>query len=121
MANKTRSEARIRRHKRVRKHIYGTPERPRLSIFRSLSEIYAQVIDDKGGSTLACASSIDHDLRSKLDGKTKTEQARMVGQLVAERAKTKGINTVVFDRGGFRYVGRVKELADAARQAGLEF
>lgn len=121
MANKSRSEARIRRHTRVRKHINGTTERPRLSVFRSLSEIYAQVIDDKVGVTLACASSIDHDLRSKIDGKTKTEQARMVGQLVAERAKAKGINTVVFDRGGFRYVGRVKELADAARQAGLEF
>jgi len=121
MANKTRSEARIRRHIRVRKHISGTPGRPRLSVFRSLSEIYAKVIDDKAGVTLACASSIDHDLRAKLDGKTKTEQARMVGQLVAERAKAKGIQTVVFDRGGFRYVGRVKELADAARQAGLEF
>jgi large subunit ribosomal protein L18 len=121
MANKSRSEARIRRHTRVRKHIIGTPERPRLNVFRSLSEIYAQVIDDKAGATIAAASSIDHELREKLEGKTKTEQARMVGQLVAERAKNKGINTVVFDRGGFRYVGRVKELADAARQAGLEF
>jgi large subunit ribosomal protein L18 len=121
MAKLTRAESRNRRHRRVRKHITGTVERPRLNIFRSEAEIYAQVIDDQAGHTLAAASSIDHELRAKMDGKTKTEQARLVGELVAERAKGKGISTVVFDRGGFRYIGRVKALADGARQAGLEF
>ncbi len=121
MAKLTRSESRLRRHRRVRKHVSGTPERPRLNVFRSEQEIYAQVIDDKAGYTLAAASSIDHDLREKVAGMNKTEQARLVGQLVAERAKNKGISQVVFDRGGYRYIGRVKALADAARQAGLEF
>jgi large subunit ribosomal protein L18 len=121
MAKLTRAESRIRRHRRVRKHINGTPECPRLSVFRSEAEIYAQVIDDKAGQTLAAASSIDHELREKLTGKNKTEQARLVGQLVAERAKGKGISQVVFDRGGFRYIGRVKALADGARESGLEF
>jgi len=121
MAKLSRAEQRIRRHRRVRKHISGTQERPRLNVFRSEAEIYAQVIDDQSGHTLVAASSIDHELRAKLDGKTKTEQARMVGQLVAERAKTKGITEVVFDRGGFRYIGRVKALADGARETGLNF
>jgi len=121
MAKLSRAESRIRRHRRVRMHIIGTSDRPRLNIFRSEAEIYAQVIDDKAGQTLASASSIDHDAREKLSGKTKTEQARLVGQLVAERAKNKGITTVVFDRGGFRYIGRVKALADGARESGLEF
>ena len=121
MAKLTRAESRNRRHRRVRKHITGTQERPRLNIFRSDAEIYAQVIDDKAGHTLAAASSIDHDLREKLTGKNKTEQARLVGQLVAERAKSKGISQVIFDRGGFRYIGRVKALADGARESGLDF
>jgi large subunit ribosomal protein L18 len=121
MAKLTRAEQRIRRHRRVRKHIEGTPECPRLNIYRSEAEIYAQVIDDHAGHTLAAASSIDHEIRGKMDGKTKTEQARLVGQLVAERAKTKGVTRVVFDRGGFRYIGRVKALADGARETGLEF
>lgn len=121
MAKLSRSESRIRRHKRVRKYVIGTPDRPRLNVFRSESEIYAQVIDDKAGHTLAAASTIDHELRAKVDGKTKTEQAQLVGQLVAERAKTKGVTQVVFDRGGYRYIGRVKALADGARQGGLEF
>ncbi|HHY87713.1 MAG TPA: 50S ribosomal protein L18 [Chloroflexi bacterium] len=121
MAKKSRTEARIRRHRRVRKYISGTAERPRLAVFRSLAEIYAQVIDDTAGTTLAAASTIDRALRAKMDGLTKTEQARLVGQAVAERAKEKGITTVVFDRGGFRYIGRVKALADGAREAGLEF
>ena len=121
MAKLSRSEARIRRHNRVRKHISGTPERPRLAVFRSLSDIYAQVIDDEAGNTLVSASSIDHALRAKMSGLTKTEQAKIVGQAVAERAKEKGIDTVVFDRGGFRYIGRVKALADAARESGLKF
>jgi large subunit ribosomal protein L18 len=121
MAKLTRAESRIRRHRRVRKHISGTTDVPRLSVFRSEAEIYAQVIDDAAGTTLAAASSIDHEIREKVTGKTKTEQARLVGQLVAERAKNKGINQVVFDRGGFRYIGRVKALADGARETGLQF
>jgi large subunit ribosomal protein L18 len=121
MAKINRAESRIRRHRRVRKHIVGTNERPRLNIYRSEAEIYAQVIDDNAGHTLAAASSIDHELRGKLDGKTKTEQARLVGQTVGERAKNKGVTQVIFDRGGFRYIGRVKALADGARESGLEF
>lgn len=121
MANKSRSEARIKRHERVRKTVSGTPERPRLNVFRSVAEIYAQVVDDKAGVTLASASTIDTALRAKMSGLKKTEQARLVGQAVAERAKEKGITTVVFDRGGFRYMGRVKALAEGARQSGLEF
>ena len=121
MAKLTRAESRIRRHRRVRKHIIGTPDRPRLNIFRSEAEIYAQVIDDEAGHTLASASSIDGDIRTNLVGKTKTEQARLVGQAVAERAKTKGVSQVIFDRGGFRYIGRVKALADGAPEAGLDF
>ncbi len=121
MAKLSRSEARIRRHKRVRKFISGTAERPRLAVYRSLAEIYAQVIDDGAGRTLAAASTLDRELRDKLAGKTKTEQARLVGELVGKRASEKGIRKVVFDRGGFRYIGRVKSLADGARESGLEF
>lgn len=121
MAKLSRAESRVRRHLRVRKHINGTTECPRLNIFRSEAEIYAQVIDDQAGHTLAAASSIDHEIREKVTGKTKTEQARLVGNLVAERAKNKGISKVVFDRGGFRYIGRVKALADGARESGLDF
>ncbi len=121
MAKTSRNEARIRRHSRVRKHLSGTSDRPRLCVFRSLSGIYAQVIDDQAGRTLAAASNIDHELQPQLKGLSKTEQAQKVGTLIAERAKAKGISTVVFDRGGFRYIGRVKALADAAREAGLQF
>jgi large subunit ribosomal protein L18 len=121
MAKLSRSEARIRRHRRVRKHVSGTPDRPRLAVFRSLAETYAQVIDDEAGHTLVAASSIDHELREKLQGMTKTEKARLVGELVGRRAIEKGIRQVVFDRGGFKYIGRVKALADGARAAGLEF
>ena len=121
MAEKTRSAARIRRHTRVRKNVFGTTERPRLSVFRSLNEIYAQVIDDVAGHTLVSASTVDAELRGKASGLKKAEQARLVGKTVAERAKSKGINAVVFDRGGFRYMGRVKALADGAREGGLEF
>jgi len=118
---KTRTEARVRRHLRVRKKISGTPEMPRLNVYRSLAEIYAQVIDDEAGRTLASASSIDHDLRAELVGKKKSDQARLVGKALADRAKAKGIRKVVFDRGGYRYIGRVKALADGAREGGLEF
>ena len=121
MGKLSRSEARLRRHKRVRLSVAGTPARPRLCVFRSLTEIYVQVIDDEAGQTLVAASTIDHELREKTKDLTKVEQARLVGQLVAERAIQKGIKLVVFDRGGYRYFGRVKALADAARQAGLEF
>lgn len=121
MAVKNRATARIRRHARVRKYISGTPERPRLSVFRSLTGIYAQVIDDSAGKTLASASSIDKELRGKMKGLKKVEQARLVGEAVAERAKEAGVTSVVFDRGGFRYTGRVKALADAAREGGLQF
>jgi large subunit ribosomal protein L18 len=118
---KSRSVARIRRHVRVRKHVSGNASRPRLNVFRSLAEIYAQVIDDESGQTLASASSIDHDLRVKMESLKKTEQARLVGLTVAERAKTKGISKVVFDRGGYQYIGRIKALADGAREGGLDF
>jgi large subunit ribosomal protein L18 len=121
MTKKTRAESRIRRHERVRKTVQGTPDRPRISVFRSLAEIYAQVIDDEAGNTLAAASSVDHELREKIKGLKKTEQAKLVGELVAKRAMEKGVKQVVFDRGGFRYIGRVKALADGARSAGLDF
>jgi large subunit ribosomal protein L18 len=121
MTKRTRAESRIHRHQRVRLTVHGTPDRPRLNVFRSVEEIYAQVIDDEAGCTLASASSIDHEIREKVASLTKTEQAKAVGDLVAKRALGKGIKQVVFDRGGFRYIGRVKALADAARQAGLDF
>jgi large subunit ribosomal protein L18 len=121
MAKMTRSEARLRRHARVRKHVSGTPARPRLCVFRSLAEIYAQVIDDEAGQTLATASTIDRELRDKVGKLTKTEQAALVGKLVAERALAKGVTEVVFDRGGYKFIGRVKTLADSAREAGLKF
>jgi large subunit ribosomal protein L18 len=121
MARLSRSEARERRHRRVRGNVNGTPERPRLNVFRSLSDIYAQIIDDTAGTTLVSASSLDKELRGGLQGMKKTEQARKVGLALAERAKAKGVDCVVFDRGGYRYSGRVKALADAAREGGLEF
>lgn len=113
--------ARQRRHTRVRKHITGTAERPRLSVYRSLGHIYAQVINDETGSTLVAASTVDKVGRTMAAGKPKIEQAKVVGQLVAERALQAGIEQVVFDRGGFIYRGRVKALADASREAGLQF
>jgi large subunit ribosomal protein L18 len=119
--NQSRSVARERRHARVRKAVQGTPERPRLNVFRSVAEIYAQVIDDEAGRTLVAASSVDSGLREKMQGLKKTEQAKLVGKTLAERAKAQGISCVVFDRGGFRYMGRVKAFADAAREGGLEF
>lgn len=117
----TRSKARQRRHLRVRKRVFGTPERPRLNVFRSLTEIYAQVIDDESGVTMVSASTVDRDLRKEFSGKTKTEQAKQVGEALAKRAKSAGIKQVVFDRSGYRYIGRVKALADGARDGGLQF
>ncbi|HEX5808897.1 MAG TPA: 50S ribosomal protein L18 [Anaerolineales bacterium] len=121
MAKNSRSIARARRHVRVRKNLAGTAERPRLNVFRSISAIYAQVIDDQTGRTLISASSVDRELREKLKGMKKSEQAKLIGQTLAQRAKDKGIGAVVFDRGGYRYSGRVKALADGAREGGLQF
>ena len=111
--------ARLRRHARVRKRVKGTPERPRLSVFRSSRHIYAQVIDDVAGRTIASASTVEADQRGSYGGNV--EAARRVGALVAERAREKGVTAVVFDRGGFQYHGRVHVLAEAAREKGLEF
>jgi large subunit ribosomal protein L18 len=113
--------ARQHRHMRVRKNLSGTPERPRLNVFRSLEHIYVQVIDDTQGVTLITASTIDAEVAAKTQGQNKTEQAKLVGKLVAERALKAGVNEVVFDRGGYKYHGRVKALADASREAGLKF
>jgi large subunit ribosomal protein L18 len=121
MAANSRSVARARRHARVRKKLQGTAERPRLNVFRSLSGIYVQVIDDQSGRTLVSASTVDKDLRGTLKGMKKSEQAKAIGKAVAERAKSKGIDSVVFDRGGYRYIGRIKALADGAREGGLQF
>jgi large subunit ribosomal protein L18 len=115
----SRNEIRLRIHRRIRKKVTGTPERPRLCVFRSLKHIYAQIIDDVHGRTLAAASSAAKS--SGLAGGGNVASAREVGRLIAERAKEKGIRRVVFDRGGYLYHGRVKALADAAREAGLEF
>jgi large subunit ribosomal protein L18 len=116
-----RNEARKRRHARVRQKIAGTADVPRLSVFRSLKHIYAQVIDDDAGSTVASASTLDADVRVQLDGLTKMEQAELVGKRIAEKALSKGVTRVVFDRGGYVYHGRVKALADASRKGGLVF
>ena len=120
MINKKDSNvARVRRHARVRKHLSGTPERPRLCVFRSLNHIYAQIIDDVAGKTLVAASTLDSSLKANYGGNK--EAAKAVGLLIAEKAKDKGITQVVFDRGGFIYHGRVAELANGAREGGLEF
>ena len=118
---KTRREARLRRHRRVRKKVFGTAERPRLSVFRSHKHIYAQIIRDDIGETLAHASTLDPQLRGRLSSTGNVEAAREVGKLIGERALAAGIRKVVFDRGGYLYHGRVKALADGAREAGLEF
>jgi large subunit ribosomal protein L18 len=117
MATKATSDMRKARHARLRKRIQGTPTRPRLAVFRSLQHIYAQIIDDTTGTTLAAASSQEKGL--KVAGNA--EGAKKIGQALAERAKAKGIDAVVFDRGGFRYMGRVASLAEGAREGGLEF
>ncbi|MQG20884.1 MAG: 50S ribosomal protein L18 [SAR202 cluster bacterium] len=112
---------RKRRHIRVRKKVAGTSDRPRLSVFRSANHIYAQVIDDDNGNTIASASTVEADINQQKDGKTKVEIAAIVGKLAGERATEKGVNKVVFDRAGFKYHGRVKALAEGARKAGLDF
>lgn len=122
MINKTdKNQERIVRHKRVRRKVNGTTERPRLSVFRSLNHIYAQVIDDANGVTVASASTLDADVKALIEGKSKSEQAKIVGETVAKRAIEKNITEVVFDRGGYIYIGRVQALADGAREAGLKF
>lgn len=121
MPEVNRRKARMRRHRRVRRKVVGTSERPRLNVYRSLRHIYAQVIDDGQGHTLASASTIDPEVRAQIEGMSKVEQAGVVGKLLAERALDQGIEKVAFDRGGFKYHGRVKALAEAAREAGLEF
>ena len=118
---KDKNKERLIRHKRVRTKVSGTSARPRLNVYRSLNEIYAQIIDDTKGITLTNASSKDKDLIKSLKGKTKSEQAKIVGKTIAEKAIKLGINEVVFDRGGYLYIGRVQALADGAREAGLKF
>lgn len=122
MANKlSKNDIRLRKHDRVRKKISGTPERPRLCVFRSLSNVYAQIIDDTTGTTLVSASTLDEALKGKLAFGGNIEASTAVGKLIAEKATAKGIKQVVFDRGGYVYHGRVKALAEAAREGGLEF
>jgi large subunit ribosomal protein L18 len=121
ITKKSRNEARQKRHQRIRSRLHGTPERPRLCVFRSLKHIYAQVVDDSRGHTLAAASTLDPGLRGDLASLPKSEEAARVGALVAERARAAGVTTVVFDRGGYLYHGRVQRLADAAREGGLVF
>lgn len=117
-----RNEARVRRHIRLRKKLAGTSDRPRLSVYKSLHHIYAQIIDDVQGKTLLSASTVDPEIRSQVDGYGgNVESAKLVGKLIAERAQAKGIKQVVFDRGGYDYHGRVAALAEAARENGLEF
>jgi large subunit ribosomal protein L18 len=121
MARGNKAVARLKRHHRVRGRVFGTADRPRLSVCRSLRHIRAQVIDDERGHTLVAASTLDPELREKLVGLSKTDMSKMVGQLVAERAHQRGVEKVVFDRGGYRYHGRVKALAEGARSGGLQF
>ena len=115
-----KNSVRKKRHDRTRRHILGTAERPRLNVYRSLNHIYAQVIDDEVGRTLAAASTLDAEVKAQLEGKNKKEAANLVGEIVARRALDKGVKEVVFDRGGYLYTGRVAEVAEGARKAGLE-
>lgn len=121
MVEKDRRLGRSRRRMHVRKKVFGTPERPRLNVFRSLRHIYAQVIDDTVGHTLVSASTLDPEVREQIAGLKKTEQARVVGRVLAARALARGVTQVAFDRAGYKYHGRVKALADAAREGGLDF
>ena len=120
-ASKKKYSARKRRHDRVRARVAGTAARPRLNIYRSLDNIYVQVIDDQAGHTLVSASTLDKEVVKQISGKTRVEAAKVVGQVAGERAKKAGIKHVVFDRGGYRYHGRVAAVAEGAREAGIEF
>ncbi len=119
--SKTARAARLRRHLRVRKKVRGTEQRPRLCVYRSLTHIYAQVIDDDRGHTIVAASDVETNARSESKGKPKTDVAKLVGELIGKRAKEQGISSVVFDRGGYQFHGRVEALATGAREAGLKF
>ena len=121
MAKESRTEKRLARHERVRKNLSGTPEKPRLCVYRSLKNISVQIIDDISGTTLAAASTLDKDIKDQLTYGGNKAAAKLVGEAIAKKALEKGIETVAFDRGGFLYHGRVKELADGAREAGLKF
>jgi large subunit ribosomal protein L18 len=121
MAKESRNDRRVKRHERVRKNLYGTPERPRLCVYRSNKNISVQVIDDVNMVTLVSASTLDKELKAEIANGGNKEAAKKVGEAIAKRALAKGIDTVSFDRGGFLYHGRVKELADGAREAGLKF
>ncbi|MGD1996764.1 MAG: 50S ribosomal protein L18 [Anaerolineae bacterium] len=121
MGKRDRRLGRLRRRKHVRKKVFGTPERPRLNVFRSLRHIYAQLIDDTRGHTLVAASTLEPEVHEQIDELSKTEQARVVGEVLAGRALGKGVTRVVFDRAGYKYRGRVKALAEAAREGGLDF
>lgn len=116
-----RNVLRQQRHVRIRREMGGLPERPRLSVFRSLKHIYAQIVDDSKGVTLAAASTLDPEIRGAMKDKKKAEAGMLVGELIAKRAQAKGVKQVVFDRGGYLYHGRIKTLAEAARKAGLQF
>ena len=120
MAKVNRRLMREIRHRRVRKKVVGIPLRPRLNVFRSLNHIYVQLINDSQGHTLVAMSTLDPELRSRIGGMSKTEKAKVVGTMLAEKALSQGIKQVVFDRGGYKYHGRIEALAEAARQAGLE-
>jgi large subunit ribosomal protein L18 len=122
MINKTdKNQERLVRHKRVRGKVFGTNARPRLSVYRSLSQIYAQIIDDEKKITICSASTLDPEVKALIEGKSKTEKAKIVGETIAKRALKNKIKEVVFDRGGYIYIGRVQALADGAREAGLKF
>ena len=121
VSKKSRSEIRIKKHNRMRNRFSGTAERPRLSVFRSNNHMYAQIIDDVAGNTLVAASTLEKDVKAELEKTNNVEAAAYLGTVIAKRAIEKGITTVVFDRGGFIYQGKIQALADAAREAGLEF
>ena len=121
ISKKSRSEVRVKKHRRLRNRISGTASTPRLAVFRSNNHMYAQIIDDTVGKTLVSASTLDKDVKAELEKTNNVEAATVVGTVVAKKALEKGITTVVYDRGGFVYEGKVKALAEAAREAGLEF
>ena len=121
VSKKSRAEARIKKHNRMRNRFSGTAERPRLSVFRSNNHMYAQIIDDEAGNTIVAASTLESDVKAEIEKTNNVEAAAYLGTVIAKRALEKGINTVVFDRGGYIYQGKIQALADAAREAGLEF
>jgi large subunit ribosomal protein L18 len=121
VSKKSRAEIRAKKHRRLRNHISGTAERPRLAVFRSNNHMYAQIIDDTVGNTLVAASTLQKDVKAELEKTNNVAAAAYLGTVIAKKALEKGITTVIFDRGGFIYQGKIKALADAAREAGLEF